>query len=80
MAANMVSSYRLSVDRRVVKCMPPTFREMTSGNCKMRMEANAEQQLYREKETAKTFRASFRISIYETIFLIYTVKIDCLMF
>lgn len=35
MAANMVSSYRLSVDRRVVKCMPPTFKEMTSGNCKI---------------------------------------------
>lgn len=40
------------------------------------MEANAEQQLYTAKETAKTFRASSRISI----FLIYTVKIDCLMF
>lgn len=44
------------------------------------MEANAEQQLYTKKETTKTFRASSRISIYSTIILIYTVKIDCLMF
>lgn len=34
MAANMVSSNRRSVDRRVVKYVPPTFREMTSGNFK----------------------------------------------
>lgn len=34
MAASMVSSYRRSVDRRVVKYVPPTFREMTSGNFK----------------------------------------------
>lgn len=46
----------------------------------MRMEANAEQQLYMEKETAITFRASSRISIYSTIFLIYTGKIVCLVF
>lgn len=34
----MVSSNRRSVDSRVVKYVPPTFREMTSGNFNMRTE------------------------------------------